>query len=134
MPRREFSTQVYAQIVRRAMNAAGQIVCEGCGLPLGKKPYHVDHTIPDALYLDKSRKLTAADGKLLGVQCCHAPKTRVDQGDIAKAKRREARHHGFMAPKVKIKSAGFPRTKEPRAPKQRLPPARLFQPKALSND
>lgn len=123
MPRREFSTQVYAQIVRRAMNADGQIVCEGCGLPLGKKPYHVDHTIPDALYLDKSRKLTAADGKLLGVQCCHAPKTRVDQGDIAKAKRREARHHGFMAPKTKIKSAGFPRTKEPRAPKQ-MPPAR----------
>lgn len=123
MPRREFSTQVYAQIVRRAMNADGQIVCEGCGLPLGKKPYHVDHTIPDALYLDKSRKLTAADGKLLGVQCCHAPKTRVDQGDIAKAKRREARHHGFASPKRPMQGRQFPRTKEPRTPKP-MPPAR----------
>lgn len=95
MARREFSTAVYAQIVNRAMNANGHIVCEGCGLVLGKKPYHIDHTIADALVLDKSRALTAADGKLLGVKCCHAPKTKIDVRNIAEAKRREAVHHGF---------------------------------------
>lgn len=99
MARREFSRAVYAEIVHRAMNAAGQIACEGCGLVLGKKPYHVDHTDPDALQIDKSRKLTAADGKLLGVECCHAPKTRVDVANIARAKRREARELGIPKPK-----------------------------------
>jgi hypothetical protein len=95
MARREFTNGVYAQIVHRAMNAAGHIVCEGCGLVLGKKPYHVDHTIPDALQIDKTRKLTPADGKLLGVDCCHAPKTKVDVSNIARAKRREAKQLGM---------------------------------------
>ncbi|WAJ27583.1 hypothetical protein [Antarcticirhabdus aurantiaca] len=95
MARREFTPKVYAQIVHRAMGGDGGIACEGCGLVLGKKPYHVDHTIPDALQVDKSRELTAADGKLLGVECCHKPKTKVDVGDIARAKRREAKHLGF---------------------------------------
>ena len=45
MPRREFSKSVYAQIVKRAMLPSGEIACEGCGLILGKKKYHVDHTI-----------------------------------------------------------------------------------------
>jgi hypothetical protein len=94
MKRREFPRDVYAQIVRRAMLPTGEIACEGCGLVLGKRPYHVDHTIPDALFLDKSRKLTAADGKCLGVECCHAPKTKVDVTNIAEAKRREAKHLG----------------------------------------
>lgn len=95
MARREFTTAVYAQIVHRAINAQGLVQCEGCGLVLGKKPYHIDHTIADGLILDKSRTLTAADGKLLGVKCCHAPKTKNDVRNIAEAKRREAKHHGF---------------------------------------
>lgn len=95
MARREFTPTVYAQIVHRAINEDGQIVCEGCGLVLGKKPYHIDHTKPDGLEVDKSRRLTAEDGKLLGVACCHAPKTRQDVADIARAKRREAKSLGF---------------------------------------
>lgn len=108
--RREFTKTVYAQIVKRAMQANGEIACEGCGLILGKKKYHVDHTIADGLQIDKSRKLTADDGKLLGVECCHAPKTRTDVKVIAEAKRREAKFHGFSRPKQPIKSQGFPRT------------------------
>lgn len=104
MARREFPKEVYAQIVRRAMLATGEIACEGCGLVLGKKKYHVDHTIPDALFLDKKRKLTADDGKLLGVECCHAPKTKQDVKDIAEAKRREAKNLGFERRKQKIPS------------------------------
>jgi hypothetical protein len=98
MPRREFTRDVYAKIVHRATNADGHVICEGCGLVLGKKPYHVDHTKPDGLEVDKSRKLTVDDGKVLGVECCHAPKTKRDVADIARAKRREAKHLGIRKP------------------------------------
>ncbi|WP_404927117.1 hypothetical protein [Mesorhizobium sp. ORM16] len=125
MARREFPKDVYAQIVRRAMLPTGEIVCEGCGLVLGKKPYHVDHTDPDALFLDKKSKLTAADGKCLGVECCHAPKTKVDVANIAEAKRREAKNLG-MKTRIKAKIASPPKAEKP-APKP-LPPRRnLFQ-------
>ncbi|MGN6770655.1 MAG: hypothetical protein ACTHJQ_12545 [Rhizobiaceae bacterium] len=125
MARREFPKDVYAQIVRRAMLPTGEIACEGCGLILGKKPYHVDHTIPDALFLDKKRKLTADDGKLLGVKCCHAPKTKQDVKDIAEAKRREAKNLGFKTRvKVKIPSPLKPPKPAPKA----MPPRRsLYQ-------
>jgi hypothetical protein len=92
--RREFKDKVRAAIVHRAMNAAGRIVCEGCGLVLGKKVYHIDHTIPEAMVVDKSRPLTAKDGKLLGWDCCHKPKTAVDLGDVAKVKRVAGKHNG----------------------------------------
>ena len=68
MARREFTKSIYAQIVKRAMLPSGEVACEGCGLVLGKRKFHVDHTKPDALEIDKSRKLTADDGKLLGIE------------------------------------------------------------------
>lgn len=105
--RREFSRDVYAQIVKRAMDPKLGPICEGCGMVLGKKKWHVDHTKPDALEIDKSRKLTAADGKLLGVKCCHAPKTKQDVAVISKAKAVEAKHLGIERKKVPIHSAGF---------------------------
>ena len=96
MRRREFSKTVYAQIVHRAMTPDGQIACEGCGLILGKKKYHVDHIIADGLEVDKSRPLTADNGQLLGWDCCHKPKTKMDVGNIARAKLREAKHLEFQ--------------------------------------
>lgn len=103
MPRREFTRDVKAAIVKRAMLPTGEVACEGCGLVLGKKPYHIDHVKPDALEVDKSRKLTADDGQLLGVECCHGPKTRlVDVPAIAKAKAVEAKHLGTKRPKQSI--------------------------------
>lgn len=122
MPRREFPKEVYAQIVRRAMLETGEIACEGCGLILGKKKYHIDHTIPDALFLDKKRKLTADDGKLLGVECCHAPKTKVDVRNIAEAKRREAKNLGFERRKQKIQSRPKAPPKPTKIDKSALPP------------
>lgn len=122
--RREFPKPVYMQIVRRAMLPTGEIACEGCGLVLGKKPYHVDHTIPDALFLDKARTLTAADGKLLGVKCCHAPKTKTDVAVIAQAKRREAKHNGVKRAKSKL--AAPPKQREP-SRHQSLAPRKLFE-------
>ena len=109
MVRRNFTRDVRAQIVKRAMNAAGQVCCEVCGLVLGKKPYQIDHTKPDGLEVDKSRRLTADDGKLLGQECCHGPKTtQVDRPMIDRAKRREAKHLGTKTPPSQtIPSRGF---------------------------
>lgn len=128
MARRNFTKPVMAQIVKRAMTPDGQIACEGCGLVLGRKPYEIDHTIPDALIVEK-RKLTADDGKLLGRKCCHDPKTRgQDVPAIAKAKRAEARNLGITRPKQSIRSAPFPKTEKPeRISKQELPRRALYQ-------
>ena len=125
MARREFPKPVYMQIVRRAMLPTGEIACENCGLVLGKKPYHVDHTIADALFLDKSRKLTADDGKLLGVECCHAPKTKIDVAVIAEAKRREAKHNGAVKPSSAL-ARKSPKQK-PQSRHQPLEPRQLFE-------
>jgi len=95
MNRREFKPAVIVKIVNRAMDDKGRVVCEGCGLVLGDKLYHIDHTIPDAMAIDKSRDLMAEDGKLLGWHCCHKPKTAKDQGDIAKVKRIERKRLGI---------------------------------------
>ncbi|MEQ1407728.1 hypothetical protein ABK249_22670 [Neorhizobium sp. Rsf11] len=130
MSRREFTKTVKAQIVKRAMLASGEITCEGCGLILGKKAYEIDHTVADALQVDKNAKLTADDGKLLGLDCCHKPKTADDKGKIAKAKRNEANHLGFKtAPAKKLRGAPFPKSSKPKHERQALPPRQLYEAK-----
>jgi hypothetical protein len=130
--RREFTKAVYAQIVKRAMLKSGEIACEGCGLILGKKIYHVDHTVADGLQVDKSRKLTVDDGKLLGVECCHKPKTKKDVEVISKAKRVEESYLGMRTPAKTIRGQGFPKTQkaEKRSTKQPLPYRPLYAPAA----
>lgn len=91
--RREFPGPVKVQILKRAMQGTSSIFCEGCGLNVTGKKVHIDHTIPDAIA--RKADLTAEDGKLLGWDCCHKPKTAIDQGDIAKAKRRELKSLGL---------------------------------------
>lgn len=133
--RREFTKSVKLQIVTRAMLKSGEIACEGCGLILGRKAWHVDHTIADGLQVDKSRKLTAADGKLLGVECCHKPKTKKDVKVISKAKRVEESYLAMRpAPRQKIHSAGFRKTAKPArtSSKQSLPFRSLYAPIADS--
>lgn len=93
-PRREFSPSVRDEIIERSKNERGQICCEGCSLVLGAKRWDIDHTIPEAMVMDKSRPLTKDDGKLLGLACCHKPKTAQDVKAIAKAKRRSRKHNG----------------------------------------
>lgn len=128
--RREFTKAVYAQIVKRAMLESGEIACEGCGLILGRRKFHVDHTVPDALQIDKSRKLTADDGKLLGVECCHKPKTVVDQGIIAKAKRVEESYLGMRSPAKKLRGPAFPKAARPEKTSTKIMPGyrALFAP------
>lgn len=96
--RREFSKKVRLEIVRRAMDSQGRLRCEGCGLVLSGKRFEIDHTIAEALIIDKSAPLTADDGQLLGVACCHRGgqnKTATDVANIARAKRRAAKHVGI---------------------------------------
>jgi hypothetical protein len=107
--RREFTRSQKAQMIQRASDAKGNIRCEGCALNLTGKKLEFDHTIPEAMVVDKSVKLTINDGKVLG-ECCHRGpegKTAKDVGDIAKAKRRQAKATGITRPDGKIKSHGF---------------------------
>jgi hypothetical protein len=107
MSRREFTKQVYNEIVKRAFHLKLGFICEGCGLVLGKKTWHVDHTIADAFHIDKSTKLTADDGKLLGVDCCHAQKTKDDVKRIAKSKRVESKYLGIKKQSSSLSNPRF---------------------------
>lgn len=109
--RREFSTALRVEMSRRAMNAKGDIICEGCGLNLRGKRIEFDHIIPEGMRLphEMAKPLTAADGQVLGRDCCHrAPggKTATDVADIAEAKRREAARLGVRKPST-LRSRGF---------------------------
>ena len=125
MARREFTKAVKVQIIKRA--GMNHIVanCEKCGLPA--RQFEIDHRDPDAMQIDKSRKLTADDGWLLCIPC-HAEKTAKDKADIAKAKRREVAHLGARRskqpfPKSQQTLRGPKRTHEGRPS---LPPRKLY--------
>src|SRR4051812_35141037 len=90
MSRREFTRNQREQIIERSKRD-GKICCEKCGLVLGGKPHEIDHIIAEALRpeADKQKKITIAEGQLLG-NCCHRGadgKTNKDVTLIAKAKR-----------------------------------------------
>lgn len=112
MNRREFTKAVRVQIIKRATGANGQQFCEECHA-LAKR-FEVDHVTADALETDKSRKLTAEDGRLL-CKPCHLEKTKQDVPAIARAVRREARNLG----------AHKSRTPMPQRPKKEKPPKRF---------
>jgi hypothetical protein len=69
--RREFSRAQKVAMIKRAMDGADRILCEGCGLNITGKALEFDHIIPEALILDKSAGLDIADGRVLGRDCCH---------------------------------------------------------------
>ena len=102
MSRREFTRNQREQIVERSKNDAGLICCEGCNQVLGAKPYEIDHIIAEALRpeADKKKKITIAEGQLLGKDCCHRGadgKTNQDVKKIAKGKRQYDRANGMKA-------------------------------------
>jgi hypothetical protein len=104
MSRREFTKAVKVQIIKRCSWGFGKIDkphCEKCGAVTMR--FEIDHHDPDAMQIDKSKPLTAADGWLLCITC-HGEKTKKDVADIAKAKRREAAHLGARTNKAKIPS------------------------------
>lgn len=111
MKRREFTKAQKAQMIKRASDEQGRIFCEGCGLNVTGKRIEFDHTIAEALVIDKTKPLTIEDGKVLGMDCCHRGpdgKTAQDVAIIAKAKRQEAGHLNIRRPST-LKGAGFKR-------------------------
>ena len=105
--RREFSKEHKRHMLRRAMAGTNVVRCEGCGCDLTGKAFEFDHTIPEALVVDKSRAITPDDGKLLGKECCHRSeggKTASDMQRITKARRLEAKS---IVRRPQIHSRGF---------------------------
>jgi 5-methylcytosine-specific restriction endonuclease McrA len=103
--RQEFDRATKAEILRAAQRPTG-FECAACGLIVARGD--ADHIIAQALYVEK-RKLTAADGQFL-CESCHDAKTKLDVGNIARAKRIEARDLGIRPPPAqKIQSRGFPK-------------------------
>jgi hypothetical protein len=88
--RLEFSKDVRLEIFRRA-GGPGKIRCEGCDLSLMGKLFEVDHTIEcwemEEVEHGYRPPLTADDGKLLGKDCCHKPKSARKAGERAHGKR-----------------------------------------------
>lgn len=104
-------------------------ICHLCGQPIQHKRWDLDH-VKALINGGENRESNLKPAH----QICHRGKTLADIAEKVKVAAIRARHIGAAVPKQRIVSRGFPRTKEPRAPKPTLPPARLFQPKALSND
>lgn len=68
----EFTKAVKLEMFRRA-GGPERLCCEGCGLPIGGKPFEYDH-VTECWEMREKKALTAEDGKVLG-RCCHEPKT-----------------------------------------------------------
>lgn len=133
MSRREFTRNQKEQIVERSKRE-GKICCERCGLVLGAKPYEIDHIIAEGIRpeADKQKKITVAEGQLLGKDCCHrgaGGKTNKDVTLIAKGKRQYDRANGLTRKAQSIKSAPFPQSEKAakRSPKLNLPYRPLYQ-------
>lgn len=119
MSRREFTPTQRRQIVERSKNEAREICCERCKMVLRGKPHEIDHIIAEGLRpeSDKQRKITIAEGQLLGKDCCHRGadgKTNADVKAIAKSNRQFDRAHGLKRPKQEIASNNTLRTRQPK--------------------
>ena len=93
-------------------------LCQG-SIDGTREAWEIEHVIPLELGgADEDSNLQLAHAK------CHKAKTSKDVGDIARAKRREARHTGARLPKRTIKN----RPPEPKKPsKPPLPPKQMFR-------
>jgi hypothetical protein len=74
--RLEIPKKIKLEVFKRA-GGPGNLICEGCGLPIGGKVFHWDHTLAEVFQSKpkSERTITAEDVRLLGWECCHKPKT-----------------------------------------------------------
>jgi hypothetical protein len=121
--RRNFSTGLKVAIKDRATRENGQTYCEKCGEPCKRGEVH--HLEMDAMKIDKSRKLTAADGAFWCLPC-HGEATKAQAPILAKAKARQAAHAGIKAPSRKMPSRPWPVTE-----KASRPVTKVMQRKAI---
>lgn len=112
MSRVEFSRKIRRAIIERA---AGK--CEVCAAALKPGEGEVDHLLPCSL----GGKAEISNGRLL-CRVCHASKTAADIKQTRKADRQRDRHTSAMPPpKVKLRSAGFPKRQKPNRDQLPLP-------------
>lgn len=98
MTRRRLSTKTRMSILER-FNRRCQMCQREIGHGIG---FDLDHRIPLAIGgADEIENLVPLCTR------CHRLKTKGDVRDIAKARRREAKHLGATAPKQRIQSRGF---------------------------
>jgi hypothetical protein len=122
LARREFTKAVKVEILKRSIVDGTRLFwCEQCHAMVASGEIH--HIRQDAMEIDKSVRLTAADGQFL-CKDCHAEITKQQAPVMAKVKRIEAKHLGLKKPST-LKSAGFP--KKVRAHSGRSPPDGLSQ-------
>ncbi len=100
MARKEFPTRVRVEVIKRARDERGIVTCEKCGLPA--KRWQIDHVNPDGL-----TGQPVLSNAMLICEPCFSVKNPQDASNIAKAKRREAKHIGAGKPKSRLQSAGF---------------------------
>lgn len=112
--RREFSIAVRKKILLRAKDERGELRCENPKCLAIVRRGEIHHLKEDALELDKSRKLTAADGIFL-CEPCHDELTKAFAPVLAKVRKVEAKHLGAVRATGTIRSPGF----APPAPKDR---------------
>lgn len=135
MTRRNFTRNQKELIVERARDSEGVVRCERCKLALKQGVWEIDHILAEALRpeADKQKKITIAEGQLLGKDCCHRGadgKTNQDVKLIAKGKRQYNAANGLKAkPAKKLSGPGFPKTEKAatRQTKLQLPPRPLYR-------
>lgn len=103
--RREFSKAVQVAIRKRATRDNMVRYCELCNAQAMRGEVH--HVEQDAMQIDKSRKLTVADGIYLCIPC-HKAINEKQEAEYAKVLRVEARFLGARKPHVQ-KIASPPR-------------------------
>ncbi|MDP4025982.1 HNH endonuclease signature motif containing protein [Methylobacterium sp. NEAU 140] len=95
MSRREFSKAVQRAALARAVGRCEGALTDGsrcpCSLQAGR--FHYDHIIPAALTEDAS-----LDNCQVLCRPCHAAKTVIDLGTIARVRRQRDRHVGIVDP------------------------------------
>ncbi len=105
MNRREFSRSVKFEIIRRATRD-GRIYCEGCHCDVTGKKIEIDHVLAEALVMDKSTPLTAKDGQLLGVKCCHRGGENKTKADVQRIRKADRQTFGRLGIKKRVRSFG----------------------------
>jgi hypothetical protein len=113
--RREFKRDVRVEILKRA-TVNGTPTCEAIDKETGvrcacTKSLALHHIDMDAWQVDKTRKLTVDDGRML-CKADHDPITKGQRKDLARVQAAEARHLGDKDPRT-VKIAQPPKAPKP---------------------
>ncbi len=117
--RQEFPATVKRAAFRRCCGDKGHPHCEGCGKELRSGEIIYEHVQPDGL----GGAPTADNCKVFGLRCCATPKTKDDNARMAKADAVLRANYGLdPAPRQKLRSAGFRKSRPQRSATRPLRP------------